>query len=196
MKAILLKVRKKFTKVFMLMGALAFFSSSELNAQSQLIKSDILGAHISYTELLTKNGFMAGQCEGQLIIKDGHLEDIKNLKFNIPHAILKSIDKDSILFDKNVSFEQNRVMVLPLMGMIHLIGELNIDGVKTMADFQLSYTINEDKSISLKGSKLIKSIELKAFNPESLDLTKVKDDLKLDVDFKINSQMGTMLAKN
>ncbi|RZK48605.1 MAG: hypothetical protein EOO99_09810 [Pedobacter sp.] len=135
------------------------------------------------------------KCEGQILIKEGQLEDIQNLKFSMPKAILKSIENDTLVIDKKVYFEQSRVMILPLMGMIHLIGELSIDGIKTTADFHLSYSVNEDQSVSFKGSKLLKSIEMNQVNLNTVDVSKIKDDLTLEVDFKLNSDMNNMLAK-
>ncbi|MES2419046.1 MAG: hypothetical protein V4541_12725 [Bacteroidota bacterium] len=89
---------------------------------------------------------------GKFVVKNGMLDDISSLKFVLSNHELNRL----LATNDNISFEQTHVMVLPMMGMVHFIGMLNVDGVNSRADFQLQYEINKDKSVTFKGTKSFK----------------------------------------
>lgn len=112
--------------------------------------------------------------EGTYLIKDGQLDEIYNLKFNLPTS------------NKKITFEQTHVMVLPIMGMVHFVGTLDIDGVRNITSFQLGFLVNNDQSITFKGTK---SIQL---NESS------KEELKVNVEFVLknsNHHLAVVTAK-
>ncbi|MES2652669.1 MAG: hypothetical protein V4663_13080 [Bacteroidota bacterium] len=117
--------------------------------------------------------------EGAYLIKDGQLDEIYRLKLILPTMLL-----DSVLKDKKITFEQTRVMILPIMGMVHFVGTLDVDGIKSTTSFQLGFIVNSDQSITFKGTKLLKLSDL--FN----DLP--KDELKLDIDFVLKNSKSNL----
>ena len=106
--------------------------------------------------------------EGAFLIKDGQLDEIYNLKFNLPTA------------NKKITFEQTHVMVLSILGMVHFVGTLDIDGVRSTASFQLGFLVNSDQSITFKGTKSIQLSELS------------KDELKLNIDFVLKNNRNDL----
>ncbi len=119
--------------------------------------------------------------EGSYLIKDGQLDEIYKLKLLLPSTFL-----DSVLKDKKVVFEQTHVMILPIMGMVHFVGTLDIDGVKSTTSFQLGFIVNSDQSITFKGTKLLKLSDLFKDLP--------KDELKLDINFVLKNSKNDLAA--
>lgn len=86
------------------------------------------------------------------------LEEITNMSFSIPIDQLHSTDpqiEESIkkLFKDSecteVVFTQSKSMILPIMKMIHMVGELKAGSVKQIVPMQMQYTVNTDGSIDL-----------------------------------------------
>lgn len=119
--------------------------------------------------------------EGIYFIKDGQLDDISKLKLTLPTSLL-----DSVLKDKKITFEQTHVMVLPIMGMAHFVGMLDVSGVKGIVSFQLGFTVNNDQSITFKGNKLVKLDDLAKEMP--------KHDLMLSLDFVLKNDKNNLVA--
>ena len=120
--------------------------------------------------------------EGAYLIKDGQLDEIYNLKLTLPAYIFHSS-----IADKKITFEKTHVMVLPIMGMVHLIGTLDVDGVKSTTNFQLGFYINSDQSITFKGTK---SIKLNDFFKELSS-----KEIKVDIDFVLKNNLAVLTAK-
>ncbi len=117
--------------------------------------------------------------EGSYLIKDGGLDEIYNLKFILPTSLLNTLPKGNLISNKKITFEQTHVMVLPIMGMVHFVGILDVDGVRNATSFQLGFLVNNDQSITFKG---IKSFKLNDF---AKDLP--NDELKLNIDFVLRN---------
>jgi len=128
--------------------------------------------------------------EGNYLIKNGQLDEIYNLKFVLPTAQLNEHPIGALIKDKKITFEQTRVMVLPIMSMVHFVGILDVDGVQSTTSFQLAFLVNSDDSITFKGTK---SFKWNDFIKDSL-----KDELKLDIDFVLKnnkSDLAVLMAK-
>ncbi|RZK41975.1 MAG: hypothetical protein EOO90_09555 [Pedobacter sp.] len=117
--------------------------------------------------------------QGSFSIKDGQLDEIYNLKFSFSDAQLKALSADRLIEGKKITFEQTRVMVLPLMGMVHVVGTLDIGGHKGTSDFQLAFKVNNDESVSFKGSRAIKLSDFVEGFP--------KNEVKLDFEFVLKN---------
>ena len=136
-----------------------------------------------YNTVSTPRGLSA-ESEGTYLIKDGELDEIYSLKFVLPSAQLKTLHTDSLIGKKKIMFEQTRVMVLPIMGMVHCIGMLDIDGIRSTTSFHLGFSINSDQSITFKGTKL--------FKLNDFDENLSKEELKLDIDFILKSSKNNL----
>lgn len=138
--------------------SLSFVKSA--NAQTLSKITSIVSASIS-----SNNDFKS---EGAYLLKDGQLDEVYNLKFNLPTA------------DKKITFEQTHVMVLPIMGMAHFVGTLDIDGVRNVTSFQLGFLVNDDQSITFKGTKSIQLSDLS------------KEELKVNIDFVLKNNRNDL----
>ncbi|MGF1923610.1 MAG: hypothetical protein ACQUHE_05485 [Bacteroidia bacterium] len=119
--------------------------------------------------------------EGSYLIKDGQLDEIYKLKLILPSTMFDSLGRN-----KNVSFEQKCVMILPIMGMVHFVGIVDIDGIKGTTSFQLSYKVGADQSITFSGNKSLKLKELAEGMPN--------ETLALNLDFVLkNSRVDLAL---
>ena len=143
----------------------------------------LTSAQTSYTTVYAPNG-LSTEPEGAYLIKDGELDDIYNLKFVLPTTQLKTLHIDSLIGNKKITFEQTRVMVLPIMGMVHFIGTLDVDGIRNTTSFQLDFSINRDQSITFKGTKL--------FKLSDFDENLSKEELKLDIDFVLKNSKNNL----
>ncbi|MBP8067212.1 MAG: hypothetical protein KAY27_01500 [Pedobacter sp.] len=115
--------------------------------------------------------------EGSYLIKDGLLDDIYNMKLTLPTATV-----NNLIGNKKITFVQTRVMVLPIMGMVHFVGVLDIDGVKTTTSFQLGFFVNNDQSITFKGTKSLKLNDLAKDLPN--------EEFTLTIDFVLNNNQN------
>ena len=147
----------------------------------QIANAQTLYNTVSASQVNIPNGFTDAytKSEGTYLIKDGELDDIYSLKLVLPTAQLKTFLTDSLIGKKKITFEQTRVMVLPVMGMVHFIGMLDVDGVRSTTSFQLGFSINSDQSITFKGSKL--------FKLSDFDENLPKEELKLDIGFVLKN---------
>ncbi|SFH45583.1 hypothetical protein [Pedobacter insulae] len=122
------------------------------------------------------------KCEGRYLIKDGQLDEIYNLKFVLPSVQLNVQSTNSNLGGKKVTFEQTQVMVLPMMGMVHVVGFLTIGGVSNTSSFLLKFKVNSDQSISFNGEKSVKLLEyFPAVSHEMMD------EVQLNIDFVLKN---------
>lgn len=119
--------------------------------------------------------------EGTFLVKDGSLDEIYSLKLTLQTPKL-----DSLFGDKKITFEKTRVMVLPIMGMVHVIGTLDVEGYKSTASFQLGFIVNNDQSVTFKGTKSFK------LNEFAKDLP--NDELTLAIDFVCRNQKNNLVA--
>ncbi len=125
--------------------------------------------------------------EGKFDIKDGRLEHITGFKFLLPGQQHTSDIDGQVMLSDNIVFEQTHVMVLPLMGMVHFVGMLEIGGVRNRADFQLGFSVNEDNSIRLTGTKNIKLSDF--YTNKEISLTdKVINELQLNITLILNAE--------
>ncbi|RYG06592.1 MAG: hypothetical protein EOO07_28945 [Chitinophagaceae bacterium] len=157
------------------------FCSAFTVANAQTLYRAVSASQIDINALTPSESNKGIISEGTYLIKDGQLDELYNLKLILQTSIL-----DSLLGGKKVTFEQTRVMVLPIMGMVHVVGVLDVDGLKTTTSFQLGFSINSDQSITFKGNKLLKMNELVKEFPSS--------ELKLDIDFVLKNTKNNLAA--
>lgn len=129
------------------------------------VKAQPLYQSIAFANLEVPNHFKAKEVinldkqtfsQGRFAIKDGVLEDIHDFKFELISEQIKTVLANQLNINDRISFEKTHVMVLPMMGMVHFVGQLTIGDKSSRADFQLGYAINKDQSVAFKGEKLIK----------------------------------------
>ena len=93
--------------------------------------------------------------EGNFTLKDGCLDEVKSfaLKMNLLPA---DQDFSAHLTTDSLAFELTHVMILPYMNLVHIVGNMEVEGVTRRTELDFSYAVNEDQSLSLSGTKLIK----------------------------------------
>ena len=151
---------RKVSFVFFLVTLLVGLTvKSNAQALYQLaVVADLNGLENSNSDSIIKSTREI-KSEGSYLIKDGLLDEIFKLKFVLPSVQLKATSTNSLISDKKVTFEQTHVMVLPVMGMVHIVGSLTIGDITTTDSFLLKFKINEDQSISFSGEKPVKLIQ-------------------------------------
>ena len=174
-------------------SAKALFSSvlvvlfcSVLNSvNAQTLYRSVSASHVGLATISSIAPVQEIKSEGAFLIKDGQLEEIYNLKLTLPATKFSSS-----IADKKITFEKTNVMVLPIMGMVHIIGTLDVDGVKSTTNFQLGFHVNSDQTITFKGTKAFKLNDL----VEGLS----SSELKVDIDFVLKnnkSNLAVLTAK-
>ena len=132
-------------------------------------------------------------CEADFLVDGDQVLDISSFRFSVPivqfkpdhqkvetaiQQLFKSSDGTSI------NFVQQRVMVLPTMKMIHLIGEISIANVKQHIAFQLAYDLNKNKELILKGKQFIRLSDFGIVIPQDL-LGKIKNEFSINLNIKM-----------
>lgn len=143
--------------VFTLLAGVTVKSNAQAPYQLAVV-ADLNGLANSSSDSIIKSTKEI-KSEGSYLIKDGLLSEIYKLRFVMPSVQLKATATNSLISDKKVTFEQTHVMVLPVMGMVHIVGLLTIGDITSTDSFLLKFKINDDQSISFSGEKPVKLIQ-------------------------------------
>ena len=109
-------------------------------------------------------GFKNINSEGSFIMKNKELDEISALEFSVSTSMLKGDDAavDSVLHTllvdgkaQTISFKLTRQMVLPIMKKVQLLGEFTFAGVTRYTSLQMSFEVDADNHIILKGTNTI-----------------------------------------
>jgi len=169
--------------VFLFLFALSFMLSSQL-VSAQALYTSASASSLNVNSTATVNLPSEIKSEGGFMIKDGQLDEIFNLKFDLPSNLLKSPTLSALLAGKKITFEQTRVMILPMMKMVHFVGTLDVGGVQSPASFILGFVVNSDESITFNGSKTFKQNDFAKNLPNN--------ELKLDINFVIKNSRNDL----
>lgn len=111
-------------------------------------------------------------CEGNFTMVKGELAYLNALKFNLPNTAQPKND---------IQFELTHSMVLPELNVIHAIGYLAIQGVRTRVDFHLEYLENNSETITVMGKRSIKLSDYKKGYISVFADEKAQDIIQLDL---------------
>ena len=174
-----------------LIFAIAFIDSSKETIQYQNYDSRIGITNSSFGSIdNTESNYV--NCEANIVFDQDQLIDISSFQFNVPIHQFRSNNQQfeatiQQLLNTNhstqITFTQQKIMVLPIMKMIHLIGELNIANVNRRIGFRLSYSLNQDKSIYIKGKEVINLSDFGLNLPNRIN--GAKNEVTIDLDFKM-----------
>lgn len=131
--------------------------------------------------------------EGTFIIKDGLLEDVTAFKLAIPIAKATSLAADSLTSD-SIGFKLTHVMVLPHMRLIHIVGMLDVAGVSKRTELDFSFIVNDDKSLTLFGTKSIKLSEYNQEQKFNAVALKKNNELKLNLNLVFKDEQQNIAA--
>lgn len=135
-------------------------------------------------------------CEGKFIIEDRQLENISDLNFSFStHQIIA--DNQPLaealkvaLKEKNcneISFTQKQLMILPVMKMVHLLGEIKIGNETHTVPMQIHYTIEEDGSMILHAKQFIKLSEFGIVLPK-IKSSKAVQEITINIALKLTKE--------
>ncbi|RZK42471.1 MAG: hypothetical protein EOO90_07630 [Pedobacter sp.] len=139
-------------------------------------------------------------CEGYFKANIDELEEIKGLHFRMPVSELRSSNVEaektikSLLKNKNceeISFTQKRRMILPIMKMVHVIGDFKMGNGIHSAPMQIQYTIDSEKSMTLVAKQFIKLSEFGIMLPN----TKPGDDEE-EITINISLKLVKTISKS
>ncbi len=109
-------------------------------------------------------GFNTLNSKGNFTLIDGQLDAINALEFDIFTTMGKGENTavDSVLHTlltsgeaRKISFKLTRQMVLPIMKMVHLVGDFTIAGETRPISLHMSYEIDHNKNIKFSGTNTI-----------------------------------------
>ncbi len=166
-------------------------STYKIEGDSQ-IKVSVDSTKNNFTAMGSTNAINA---EGSFTIKDGALDDITAFKLRMP-MINSNLPLGELLANDSIGFELTHVMVLPTMRLIHIVGILDVGGVSSRTELDFSFTVNEDQSISLFGTK---SIKLKDYNKDfkfSSAVLKDNAEVKLDMNLLFKNNQLNLAVVN
>ena len=136
--------------------------------------------------------------EGNFISAENQLEDIQGFRFSFP--IIQSQPSNQLggeaimtsLLDKNcgeITFNQKSLMILPIMKMIHLVGEIKIGKDTHNVPMQMQYVLNEDGSMMLYGKQFIKLSEFGITLP-NVKSTDREEEITINITIKLAKQQA------
>lgn len=132
--------------------------------------------------------------EGSFIVKGGELSEINALQFEIGTSMLEGENAavDSALYNviangksEKISFKLTRQMVLPMMKMVHLVGDFTIGGVTRPISLQMAYEVGADNSIRISGTNTI-LLSLFSTSETSSQLKALKCNNQLTFSLELN----------
>ena len=128
-------------------------AQSNADAESNVVVDLSVGSLKSNFKALGNSKSL--NAEGSFTLKDGCLDEVKSfaLKMNLlpsDRILSEHLSNDSL------EFELTHVMILPYMNLVHIVGNLEVEGVTRRTELDFSYSVNKDQSLSLSGTKLIK----------------------------------------
>ena len=187
----------KLTKVFILSVSIILLSGLQ-KLSAQLFYANLEGSQVRISG--TKSNVQLApittnfSCEGKFTMVNGALQNLSGLSFNLP---LNEMDKEQSLINadllptaqpkNDINFSLTHSMVLPELNMIHAIGYLAIQGVKTRVDFHLDYIENNGEMITVMGKKAIKLSDYKKDPISIFADKKTQNIIQLDIKLVIKN---------
>lgn len=176
----------------------AFTKSSEvsLNYKSSTGSKMELSGHANLNSWTM--GYRNLNSEGSFMVKDGGLGEISALRFEIETSMLDGGNAavDSVLYkvianggSQKISFKLTKQMVLPLMKMVHLVGDFTIGGVTRPISLQMAYSVDHNNNIRISGTNTI-LLSLFSTAETSNTLKALKCNNQLTFSLELNFQAG------
>lgn len=130
------------------------------------------------------------QCEGDFEIKNDELMNIDKVNFIAPIQDFISDDQQVALFIKDffiknnctqIAFKQEYLMVLPIMKMVHMIGEFSMVSNNHTIPFQLHYKLKDNQTLRISGKQTIKMSEFGVKMP-AYAVGAIDDEIEVEID--------------
>lgn len=182
-------------KLFSLTLLLTLSTSSQKLA-AQLFFSNFEGSQVKISSSNTNVKLVPitsqFSCEGKFTMLNGELSYLSDLKFNLPLAVKDHEFTNTAVLNtaqpkNDINFELTHSMVLPELNMIHAIGYLVVQGVKTRVDFHLDYIENNNQMITIMGRRSIKLSDYKKNSISVFSDAKTQDIIQLDLKLVIKN---------
>lgn len=140
--------------------------------------------------------------EGNFIIDGEQLEDIKDFRFSFPLTNSKTENQEATKNLKTsvehincgeITFSQKKIMILPIMKSIHIVGEIKIGNHTYTVPMQMQYSTNEDGSMVVYGKQFIKQSDLGISAP-IVKPEEFEEELTINITLKL-AKSNPILAK-
>lgn len=185
----------KFSFVFFIF----FLLTGSMRSKAQLFFSDFAGSQVKISSSSNNANFAPStnhfSVEGKFSMVNGELDYLNNLKFNLPlnnnskGQLISANDINTKQPKNEINFELTHSMVLPELHIIHAIGFLDIQGVRTRVDFHLDYMENSNETITIMGSRAIKLSDYKKGWISVFADAKAQDIIKIDLKLVIKNPL-------
>lgn len=176
------------------------FSISSIEQKKKIITYKVQDSKVSFAGIGNKEPWIMIaspiQCEGSFEVNEHQLINLSGLSFQIPISKFKlnnpQIEEIIVeLFKKSkcekMVFVQKYGMVLPIMQKIHVVGELNVlNGIYTLP-IQVSYDLDSDHTLRIKGKQsfLLKQFGIKI--PAHL-VNVIDEEVEFEIDILLQSE--------
>lgn len=129
---------------------------------------------------------------GKFYTPHGDLQNIKDFSFDLPitHVLMAANKTHPSILEaikasncQNISFTQKKLMILPTMKMVHMIGEVNLKRSQAVP-LQLEYHLENDQQIHFKGKQIIALSEF-GIKAEDVDAANRLDEITIHIEFTL-----------
>lgn len=178
--------------LFVIILSISFINISDETVRYKSFNSSISIANESSIPI-EKTETNVINCYASFTLDEGKFVDVSEFNFDVPLDQFDQANPEmesamQTLFKANdvtqITFIQEKAMILPAMKMIHLIGVLSIADVERPIAFQFNYVINKDRSISIAGKQTINLTDFDIKIPIHL-----KDAVSNEISMKLNLKM-------
>ncbi len=173
------------------------FTLSFINISDETVRYKTFNSSISITNAssaqIEKTEDNVINCHANFTLDEGKFIDVSDFSFDVPLNQFDDANQEvesaiQALFKANevtqITFMQEKAMILPTMKMIHIIGVLNIADVERPIAFQFNYVINKDRSIAITGKQTINLTDFGIKIPNDL-----KGVVNNEISIKLNLNM-------
>jgi hypothetical protein len=167
-------------------------AQSNIDAESNVVVDLSVGSFKSNFKALANAKQL--NAESNFTLKDGRLDEVKSfaLKMNL---LPSDQDFSAHLTTDSLAFELTHVMVLPYMNLVHIVGNMEVDGVSRRTELDFNYSVNEDQSLTLSGTKLIKLSDYKKIAKIKTDAPKQTSEINLMFNLLLKNDKTQFIAK-
>lgn len=131
--------------------------------------------------------------ESNFTLKDGCLDEVKSFALKMNLLPSEANFSDHLSAD-SLEFELTHVMILPYMGLIHIIGNLEVEGVIKRTELDFNYSVNEDQSLSLSGVKLIKLSDYRKISKVKASSAQSNNEINLKFNLVLKNNKPNFIA--
>jgi hypothetical protein len=129
----------------------------------------------------------------KFITNEGELDNISDFQFTLPvnqihidQCKTGGLIKEAILNSncREIIFSQKNLMILPIMKMVHIIGDIKMMNSIHSVPMQMQYVIDKDQNIKVVAKQFIRLSEFGIILP-NVGVGTVEDEMTINIEFTL-----------